>query len=432
MAILVAAGWLALVIITRIDKVFLGGQNLPVGGLARIPGVEAEDAPTSRQTFLVMGLDRRPREGNAATRTDTMFVLTIDPQTKTAGIIGIPRDSWVQIPTKDGSGTFEGRINTAYPIGEDQDYPGGGAELAERVAEDTLGIPIDHHIIIDFEGFKTLIDELGGIDVYVEETIDDPYYSETELPGDYHPLHFDVGEMHMDGQTALDYSRTRFDSSDLDRIHRQQQIIFAAMDRAVQLNLVRPDELVDLFGKYKDAFETDVPDARAPGFAQLAAQINPTAIVALSIGAATTDWTTPDGASVLLIDKDIVQELVYAIFTDRALQQEAALVEVQNGAGTDGLGALVVQYLGQFGFSSDVLELATATTVVPQTEIIDFSGKTYTAKKLATLLKVPDAQVRIAAPEDAPLRTGTADIVVILGADAQTLNFSTDTGTSGG
>ncbi|MEX2159152.1 MAG: LCP family protein [Dehalococcoidia bacterium] len=432
MAILVAAGWLSLVIVTRIDKVFLGGQNLPVGGLARIPGVEAGDAPTSRQTFLVMGLDRRAREGSAATRTDTMFVLTIDPQTKTAGIIGIPRDSWVQIPAKDGSGTFEGRINTAYPIGEDQDYPGGGAELAERVAEDTLGIPIDHHIIIDFEGFKTLIDELGGIDVYVEETIDDPYYSETELPGDYHPLHFDIGELHMDGQTALDYSRTRFDSSDLDRIQRQQQIIFAAMDKAVQLDIVRPDKLLDLWGKYEDAFVTDVADARALGFAQLAAQIDPKAIVSLTIGLATTDWTTPDGASVLLIDKDIVQELVYAIFTDRDLQQEAALVEVQNGAGTDGLGGLVVRYLGQFGFSEDVLELSTAASFVPQTEIIDFSGKTYTAQKLATLLKVPDAQVRIAAPEDALLRTGAADIVVILGADAQTLNFTTDTAPSGG
>jgi anionic cell wall polymer biosynthesis LytR-Cps2A-Psr (LCP) family protein len=75
---------------------------------------------------LVMGLDRRPREGNAPTRTDTMFVMTIDPGSKTTRGLAMPRDLYVDIPTKSG-GSFKERINTAYVYGETSGYPGGGA-----------------------------------------------------------------------------------------------------------------------------------------------------------------------------------------------------------------------------------------------------------------------------------------------------------------
>ena len=428
--ILAAAAWLALIIVTRIDELFFPGQGISVGGLSVLPGVENNDGPKGRINILVLGLDRREREGEAATRTDTMFVLTIDPQTKTAGILGIPRDSWVEIPTQDGSGYYESRANTAYPLGETQGYAGGGAELAERMVEHNLGVPIDHYIIIDVEGFVNVIDELGGVNVYVEEEVNDPFYSRTELPGDYYPLHFDIGEQHMDGETALDYSRTRFDSSDLDRIHRQQQVIFAAIDEAVDQRLVNPSGLIDLWGKYKDAFKTDINDFETPGLANLAAQIDRTDIHALSLGAATTPWTTPDGAAVLLIDKDIVQELVDALFTDQELADEAAFVEVQNGAGAEGLSAQVIEYLGEFGFSGDSLAASNAAggSVVPLTEIVDFAGKQHTVQRLANLLGVPAAQVRSAGPADAALRTvGEADVVVILGADAQTRDFTIET-----
>ena len=430
-----AVAWLALIIVSRVDELFFPGQSLPVGGLAHLPGVEDDDAPKDRITILVMGLDRRPSEGDAPTRTDTMFVLTIDPATKTAGIVGIPRDSWVEIPLQDGGGYFESRINTAFALGETQGYSGGGAELAMEVTERALGVPIDHYMIIDFEGFKAVIDELGGVDVFVEEVIDDPFYSETELPGDYTPLHFEPGLLHMDGQTALNYSRTRYDSSDLERIHRQQQVIFAAIDKAVEQRLVSPDTLIDLWGKYKDALDTDINDIQAPGFAALAAQIDRNNIHALSIGYATTPWTTPDGAAVLLIDKDLVQAVIDALFTDQELIEEAALVEVQNGAGAEGLATQVVVYLQQFGFESDSLRPANTPngTVVPMTEIVDFTGKQHTVERLASLLQVSASQVRAAGPADAALRTvSDADVVVVLGADAQTRDFSVDSESSGG
>src|SRR3990170_262068 len=144
-----------------------------------------------------------------------LIIVTIDRQTKTAGILGIPRDLWIDIPYPEGGGVFQERINTAYGYGETEGYAGGGPALAEEVIERNLGITIDHYVIIDFQGFIKIIDELDGVDVYVEEQIDDPYYSRTELLGDYYPLDFNIGEQHMDGQTALDYSRTRFGASDL-------------------------------------------------------------------------------------------------------------------------------------------------------------------------------------------------------------------------
>lgn len=428
LGIVVAATWLALVVVSRIDELFFPGQG--IGGLPALPGVQQDaEGPAGRINILVMGLDRRPREGNEPTRTDTMFVLTIDSDTKTAGILGIPRDLWVEVPYRDGSGFYQARVNTAYVTGESQGYAGGGPGLAEKVIEHNLGISVDHYVIIDFEGFIEIIDELGGIDVYVPEEVYDPFYSRTELPGDYYPLSFEVGEQHMDGETALDYSRTRYGSSDLDRIQRQQQVIFAAIDKALERRLVDIDKLVNLWGRYKDAIETDINDLQAPGFAALAAGIDPARISALSLGAATRGWTTPDGAQVLLVDKEMVQQLIQALFSDQQLSKEAALVEVQNGAGADGLAAQVVDYLAEFGFSSSSLTAANTVdgAVHPLTEIIDFSGKNHTVERLASLLAVPPEQVRPAEPDDRALSTiNGADILVILGADAQTRDFATD------
>jgi LCP family protein required for cell wall assembly len=427
--LLAVAAWLALIVVSRIDELFFPGQNLNVGGLGNLPGVQS-DGSGRQYNILVMGLDRRPSEGQTPTRTDTMFVLTIDSKTKVAGILGIPRDLWVEIPNKSGTAYFENRINTAYATGELQEYSGGGAKLVQDVIEHNLAIAIDHYVVIDFQGFIRVIDGLGGIDVYVEEEIDDPYYSETELPGDYTPLHFDVGELHMDGQTALNYARTRFDSSDLDRIHRQQQVIFAAIDAAAQQRMVSATGLLDQWRKYKDAVVTDINDPQVPGFAALAAQIDPTNIRALSLGAATVPWTTPEGAAVLLPDKELVQQLVEAVFSNQQVAEESAVIELQNGSGLDGMPLQVSNYLTEFGFSAaSIQQTASANGVQALSEVIDFTGKTATAQRLATLLSIPATQVREATAGDQALRTvANADVVIVLGEDAQGLNFQIGNG----
>ena len=103
-------------------------------------------------------------------------------------------------------------------------------------------------------------------------------------------------------------------------------------------------------------------------------------------------------------------------------------MEVQNGAGTDGLADRAVDYLASFGFPAESLTVSDAGdgAVRPLTEIIDFSGKEYSVERLASLLTVPAERVRAAEPGDSALRTSDADILIILGADAQTGPFASE------
>jgi LCP family protein required for cell wall assembly len=417
------AFYASLVIATRVDEVFFPGNGIRLTtGLGNLPGVdsgesEGDSIGGSRINVLVMGLDRRPREGDAPARTDTIFILTIDPQGKTAGILGIPRDLWVEIPTKDGSGYLNERINTAYVLGEMNDYDGGGPGLAMATIEHAIGVKVDHYVVIDFEGFREVIDAMGGVDVDVPTYLRDDLYSETELPGDYDPQEFEPGVQHMDGSRALAYARIRRGTSDLDRIQRQQRIMFAVMDKALSLNVFT--NALDLWKQYKDAIDTDINDFQIPGFAKLVADIPPERIVAVSLGPATVPYMTPQGAAVLMAAPEGIQQVVEALFFDQQLLGEAALVEVQNGTGDPGLATGVVDYLVSMGLpgSSVVISNAPEPDLAQPSAILDYTGKRYTAERLAEWLGLPADRIRSAGPEDVALKTGEADIVVIVGED---------------
>jgi polyisoprenyl-teichoic acid--peptidoglycan teichoic acid transferase len=436
---LLAAGsfYGSFVIATRVDEIFAPGHGIKVPSLlSSLPGVqsgESDSAGGSRINVLVMGLDRRPSEGKAPTRTDTMFVLTIDPHSKTAGILGIPRDLWVDIPNKSGDGYFQERINVAYELGEVNNYDGGGPALAMATTEHTLGIKIDHYVVIDFQGFKKIIDDLGGIDVDVPSYLSDPLYSDTELPGDYLPEEFEPGVQHMDGTRALAYARIRRGNSDLDRIQRQQRVIFAVMNKALRLNVL-PNAL-SLWKQYKDTIDTDIGDPQIPGYALLAADIPQERIVALSLGPATVPYTTPAGASVLMAAPEGIQQIVEALFSDQQVLKEGAMVEVQNGTGEPGLASSVVDYLVNLGLprSSLVTSNAPEQEIGSASAIIDYTGKRYTADKLAEWLGLPAQSVRSASAGDAALKSNSkADIVLIVGTDVdiQRLTAATSDATS--
>jgi LCP family protein required for cell wall assembly len=417
------AFYTALVVATQINQIFFPGTSL--GGLPSLPGInrgEEEDIGGGRINVLVLGLDRRPREGDAATRTDTMFVMTIDPGSGTARGLAMPRDLWVDIPSKTGNSAFKQRINAAYPIGESQDYPGGGAGLTRRVVEDLLDIEIDYYVVIDFEGFKKIIDLLGGIKVEVDEelAVHDPYYSETELLGDYYPCIFPPGIYQMNGSQALCFARTRRNDNDFARILRQQRIISAVADKASELNLLaNADNIVSLYKRYKNAIKTDVSDLQAVGFAKLASRIDPKQMAFLSLAPTVTPWTTPDGASVLLPSEAGIKQLVEAFVADSRLQEEKARVELRNGTGLEGQATKAADFLTRLGIPKDSFYMVNNATRESQTQIISFNGKTYTAERIAALLEIPKNRVRQATPNDAALRSSDADIVVILGTDAK-------------
>lgn len=169
--------------------------------------------------ILILGSDSRDPENTTGSRADTIILAHVPKDRSSAQLISIPRDTWVHIPpTKDGRyGNREAKINAAFAW--------GGIPLMVQTVEEFTGVRIDHVVLVDFAGFKEIIDALGGIEIEVDRTfrsIHPPYRT------------FEKGKQRMDGTTALDYARQRkqFPDGDFARIRHQQQVIKAILDQA--------------------------------------------------------------------------------------------------------------------------------------------------------------------------------------------------------
>jgi LCP family protein required for cell wall assembly len=183
-----------------------------------------------RFTVLVMGMDRRPGEPGTAFRTDTLILVSIDPNAKRVGLLSIPRDLYVDVP---GYGLQ--RVNAAYALGE-YEGSGGGPNLAMQTVQYNLGIRVNDYVVIDFNAFIKIIDLIGGVDVNVPTAIHDDYYPDMNYG--YDPFYIEAGWQHLDGQTALKYARSRHTSDDIDRARRQQQVIYAVRDKVIALDMI--------------------------------------------------------------------------------------------------------------------------------------------------------------------------------------------------
>jgi LCP family protein required for cell wall assembly len=265
---------------------------------------------TERVNLLLMGIDQRQnREGYW--RTDTMIILTLDPQARTLGMISVPRDLWVPIWAYD----IEDRINTAHYYGDSRDYPGGGPALARDTVSYNLGIPIHHYVRVNFSAFERLIDEIGGIDVYVEENIADPAYPDENYAFD--PFYLSAGQHHLDGETALKYARTRHGSNDFERARRQQKVVLAVRDQVVQLDqlpklIANGPQILNTLG---DSVRTDLTFDQAVELAQIASEIPLESIQGAVIDHNyTMPYTTNTGAQVLIPLREKIAELYESFF----------------------------------------------------------------------------------------------------------------------
>ena len=187
-------------------------------------------AAGERVNVLFLGIDRRPSE-KCPCRTDTMMLATLDSKTLSAAVVTIPRDLYVPIPE-----VGENRINTANFYGEQYKYPGGGPALAKKAVEYNLGRRVHYYVLVDFGGFRRAIDALGGIDIDVPRVIDDPMYPDENFG--YKPIHIPAGRVHMNGEVALEYARTRHLDSDFGRSKRQVQVLLAVLERLEAVFLV--------------------------------------------------------------------------------------------------------------------------------------------------------------------------------------------------
>lgn len=234
------------------------------------PQAPSEPTPPSwdqgRVNILLLGVDQRPCEDTGgAWRTDTMILVSLDPETKTASMLSFPRDLWVEIPTIGPN-----RLNAAHFFGEAYDYPGGGPALAKRTIQDNFAVPVHYYIRINFDGFRRVVDALGGIDIEVKEPIWDDHYPTDDCR--YQTVRFDVGKYHMDGDQALKYARSRHYTSDFDRARRQQQVLFAIYDKATSIQII--PHLPELWTTKGEAVQTDLSLIEVMKLARLGMQID--------------------------------------------------------------------------------------------------------------------------------------------------------------
>jgi LCP family protein required for cell wall assembly len=251
-------------------------------------------------TVLVLGLDRRPGEGSVV-RSDVLMLMSVQSSEPQLVLISIPRDLYVEIP---GHGT--GRINTAHFWGE-QERELGGPALAVQAVSSSFRISVDHFVRVDFDGFRAIIDAVGGVDVAVENgLVDDAYPTE-----DYGTTRIEIpaGLQRMDGETALRYVRSRHASSDFDRAARQQQVLIALVERLSDPRVWTrlPALLVAAVG----SIDTDLSGWALARLAPAAFRVAPEDIEHHVIDQDMTQpWTTPTGGSVLLPRWDAIDPLV--------------------------------------------------------------------------------------------------------------------------
>jgi LCP family protein required for cell wall assembly len=266
-----------------------------------------------RINLLLLGIDRRDGTGWAY-RTDTIMVMTVDPETRAAAILSIPRDLQIAIP-----GHGEDRINTANVYGYRQDNPEGGPALLEATIEANFGIPIDGYLMVDFQVFEGIVDTLGGIDVNVPKPLHDTRYPDPK-PGDpyaFKTIHFDAGWQHMDGKKALEYARSRMSTSDFDRAKRQQLILLAVRERALNPSAI--PRWPSLAATIADGIKTDVDLGELLAWAFFAARIDTTNLrqvvlePPLLVGHRRTD-----GAAVQLPNWDRINPVIEELFGPRS------------------------------------------------------------------------------------------------------------------
>ncbi|PFR37890.1 LytR family transcriptional regulator [Bacillus cereus] len=199
-------------------------------------------------SILLMGTDQRESE---TSRSDSLMLFTLNPQKKSMKITSIPRDTYTEII---GKGKKD-KINHAYAF--------GGIDMAVKTMENFLNVPVDHYIEVNMAGFKDIVDAVGGVDV------------NNDLDFTSRDTHFAKGEIHLDGEKALKYTRMRYEDprGDFGRQMRQRQVIQAvikkgasvsslasygdvlkAIEKNVKTSLTQ-DQMFDIQKNYKDCMQ---------------------------------------------------------------------------------------------------------------------------------------------------------------------------------
>lgn len=348
--------------------------------------------------ILLLGSDRRPQ--SSSFRTDVLIIVSIHPEKGAVAMLSIPRDLYVYLP-----GYSMQRINMAFPLGEIIGYPGGGPALLADTIRYNLGIPIDHFARVEMDGFSRIVDTIGGVDVnvtcsYRDWRLKEPYL-DPNVVQNWRLYTVSAGVVHMDGDLALWYARSRKLSSDFDRSRRQQEVLRAIYRQVLSFNLI--PQLPALYSELSETVSTDIALTDLLTLAPLSARIGSADIRSRFIGRdEVTSWRVPvSGAQVLVPNPASLQALVASAFDFEApdeLVPEAALtVEVINASDETTWGALAAERLNYAGFEAFVGPAA--PTPASSTQLFDF-GLASTEDSLAILRSFGLGSARLVSSPD--------------------------------
>jgi LCP family protein required for cell wall assembly len=296
-------------------------------------GVSLKQTSDNRINILLLGIGGGNHDG--PNLTDTIILASLDPKNNKVTLTSIPRDLWVPDLTMNVK-----KINGAYAYGE-AIKKGGGLALAEAAISKITGQQIDYGVRIDFSGFVKAVDIIGGLDINVDNTFDDYQYPidgkeadtcghtleemqviantpEDQLsqvfPCRYLHLHFNKGLNHMNGETALEFVRSRhasetIEASDFARSKRQEKVISAFKSKVLSAEtLINPGKIISLYTTLQGSIDTDIQQNEFDDFIRLAGKMKNAKIQSAVIDAG-DDSTQRAG---LLISPPITSEYDYA------------------------------------------------------------------------------------------------------------------------
>lgn len=394
----------------------------------------------NRVNILLLGMGGEGHDG--AYLTDTIILASIRPSDGNATMLSIPRDLNVPIP-----GYGWRRINSINAFAE-QEKAGSGASQTAKAIGDILHLPIHYYIRVDFDGFKQLVNELGGVRVHVDRAFSDLSYPDNNYG--FEPIDFSAGWQTMDGDRALKFARSRHgnngENSDFARSKRQQKIMLAVRDKLFSFEtLLRPSRVKRMIEQMKERVSVNIDLWEALRLAKILKDTSRESITMNVLDdspSGALEAQIIDGAFLLLpknndwsairtIAKDILGPQQAG--NDDATPLPEAMIEIQNGTSVTGLAAQKADEISKLGFTIAGIGNA-AQRDMSRTMIYDLSNGSKSAA-LETLKKTLQAEVSLslptwlqsgietkeilfAAPAQAKASSPNIDFLVILGANA--------------
>jgi LCP family protein required for cell wall assembly len=433
-----------------INKIPVFNQISQLSHLANSSERQLKDENTGRVNILLLGIGGSNHDGPYL--TDTIMLVSLDVKEKKISLLSIPRD--LSVPVENS--TEWTKINNIDAFAEAKVAGSGGVAASEAVAN-ILGVPVDYYIRVDFDGFKNIIDKIGGIDIDVPNTLDDYMYpidgqeDNPDYYARYEHLHVEKGMQHMNGILALKYARSRHgagaEGSDFARARRQQLVLQAVKDKLLTANILfNPVLVAQIISELTSHINTNLQVWEIVKAWSMFKDVNKddiiTKVIDNSAGGLLYQTINEQGQYVLLPNNGDFKEIQYLaqnIFTvvpaqtTNKVATESANLEILNGTWVNGLANTASIDLQKYGFK--IAAVANSSRQNFQTSVIyDLTmGKKMDA--LAVLKEKTGATVTFDLPDwlQADLSAellknpdqAKPDFVLVLGQDADAANSGT-------